>query len=61
MDVVKGEIDKNRFEMKQMVNTHLSDYVKSEEAAIKLTEEVTKIICASKGSVLKSNISKIQR
>jgi hypothetical protein len=59
--MVKGEIDKNRFEMKQMVNSHLSDYVKSEEAAIKLTEEVSKILKANKGSILKATISKVQR
>jgi len=57
--MVKGEIDKNRFEMKQMVNSHLSDYVKSEEAAIKLTEEVSKILKANKGSILKAAISKV--
>lgn len=44
-----------------MVTSHLGEYIKSEETAIKLTEEVSKIRIEGKSKELKNMINKFKK
>ncbi|EAR93238.1 hypothetical protein TTHERM_01119480 (macronuclear) [Tetrahymena thermophila SB210] len=56
LDMLKSEIQKNRFEMKQQISANLNDYVKSQESAIKLTQELNRIRVSSKAEQFKKQI-----